>query len=175
MKVILILLCGLVFVFNAFGQNEGQPAMDEAAVETIMLARDNGAGKPGEETDSFFTRDIPIYCVIHLTSLKPTTVKMNLVAVKVAGVKTGTNVITVSYKTNGNQNRVNFTGKPEGVWTAGMYRIDIFINGKSGGSRLFEIQKSPLDLEKEKNQKQTMPKSTQKPKIARRYRKNQDE
>jgi hypothetical protein len=165
-------LCGLVFVFNAFGQVEPAAPTDEVAVETILLARDNGSGKPGEETETFFTRDIPIYCVVRLNSLKPALVKMNLVAVKVAGVKPETKVITVDYKTNGNQNRVNFTGKPDSIWTAGMYRIDIFINGKAGGSREFEIQKSPADAEQEKTQKQPAPKTTQKPKTARRFRKN---
>jgi hypothetical protein len=170
-KVILILLCGLIFSFSAFGQ-AGQPTGDEVAVDTISLARDNGSGKAGEETDIFFTRDIPIYCIVRLNSLKPATVKMNLVAVKVAGVKPETKVITVSYKTSGNQNRVNFTGKPEGIWTPGMYRIDVFIDGKPAGNRDFEIQKAPQDVEQDKLQKQTPPQSTQKPKTARRYRKN---
>lgn len=171
-KIFLILLCTLFFAFNAFGQVETVQEIEEVAVETIALARDNGSGKAGEETDIFFTRDIPIYCIIRLNSLKPATVKMNLVAVKVAGVKAETKVITVSYKTNGNQNRVNFTGKPESVWTAGMYRVDIFIDGKASGSKDFEIQKSPQDVEKETRQKQMPPKTTLKPKTAKRIRKN---
>lgn len=170
MKIVLTLLCCLFFVFNAFAQ--GEPVIEDVAVDTISLARDNGSGKAGEETDIFDTRDIPIYCVIRLNSLKSVTVRMNLVAVKVAGVKAETKVITVSYKTNGKQNRVNFTGKPDGVWTAGMYRIDIFIDEKASGSKEFEIQKSPLDVEKETRQKQMPPKTTQKPKTANRIRKN---
>ena len=171
-KTFLILLCTLFFAFNAFGQVEPVQVVEDVAVETIALARDNGSGKAGEETDIFYTRDIPIYCIIRLNSLKPATVKMNLVAVKVAGVKAETKVITVSYKTNGNQNRVNFTGKPESVWTPGMYRVDIFIDGKASGSKDFEIQKSAQDLEKETRQKQMPPKTTIKPKTAKRIRKN---
>ncbi len=174
MKIILILSCVLLFGLNIFAQavQPQQEIIEEAAVEKILLARDNGSGKAGEETDVFDTKDIPIYCVIRLTSLKPATVKMNLVAVKVAGVKAETKVITVSYKTNGNQNRVTFTGKPDGIWTAGTYRVDIFIDGKTSGSREFEIQKSTLDTEKETKQKQLPPKTNQKPKTAKRVGKN---
>lgn len=173
MKVIFIFLCGLFFAFNAFGQITPQEQeIGQVRVDTILLARDNGSGRPGEETEIFNTRDIPIYCVVRLNSLTPATVKMNLVAVRVPGVKAETKVISVSYKTNGKQNSVNFTGKPDGIWTAGMYRIDIFIDDKSSGSKEFEIQKSPLEVETKKTQRQTPPKSTQKPKAARRYRKN---
>lgn len=172
MKIILILFCCLFFAFNAFGQVAPVQEIEDVAIETIALARDNGSGKAGEETDIFYTKDIPIYCIVRLNSLKPATVKMNLVAVKVAGVKAETKVITVSYKTNGNQNRVNFTGKPQGIWAAGMYRIDIFIDDKPAGSKDFEIQKSPQDVEKETKQKQLPPKTTTKPKTAKRIRKN---
>lgn len=166
MKIVLILLCFLFCGFSVFGQTE---EIQEVGVETISLARDDGNGKAGEETDVFGTKDIPIHCLIQLNSTKSTIVKMNLVAVKVAGVKAETKVVTVSYKTNGNQSRVRFTGKPDGIWTAGMYRIDIFIDGKAGGSRDFEIQKSAQEIEKEK---QIPPKTTQKPKMTKRLRKN---
>lgn len=169
MKIVLTLLCCLFFGFNAFGQIQ---EIQEVAVETISLARDDGNGKAGEETDVFGTKDVPIYCLVQLNSLKPVIVKMNLVAVKVQGVKAETKVISVSYKTNGNQNRVKFTGKPDRVWTAGMYRIDIFINDKASGSKDFEIQKSPQEIEKEKQEKQTPPKTTQKPKMTKRLKKN---
>jgi hypothetical protein len=170
-KIIFIFLCAFVFVFNASAQIE-QPLPEEVSVETISLARDNGNGKPGEETDGFYTRDIPIYCVVQLNSIKPASVKMNLVAVKVAGVKAETKVITVVFKTNGKQSRVYFTGKPDTIWTAGMYRIDIFVDNKANGSKEFEIQKSPQDIGTEKKEKQMPPKSTQKPKTAKRIRKN---
>ncbi len=169
MKIVLILLCFSFFGLNAFGQIE---EIQDVAVETISLARDDGKGKAGEEAEIFGTRDIPIHCLVQLNSTKSATVKMNLVAVKVPGVKAETKVVSVSYKTNGNQNRVKFTGKPEGIWTAGMYRIDIFIDGKASGSKDFEIQKSTQEIEREKLEKQTPPKTTQKPKITKRLKKN---
>lgn len=169
MKIVFILLCCLFFASGTFAQIQ---EIQEVAVEEISLARDDGNGKAGEEAEIFGTKDIPIHCLVQLNSTKSVTVKMNLVAVKVAGVKAETKVVTVSYKTNGNQNRVKFSGKPDGLWTAGMYRIDIFIDGKASGSKDFEIQKSAQEIEREKQEKQFPPKTTQKPKMTKRLRKN---
>jgi hypothetical protein len=117
----------------------------EVGLEDIYLAKDNGEGRAGDEAKIFTTTDIPIYCVVHLTATRPAIVKMNFVAVKVQGVRPETKVVSVSYKTDGRQNRVNFTGSPDGDWVAGSYRVDIFIDGKLAGSRELEIQRSATD------------------------------
>lgn len=140
----------------------------EVQVAELYLARDNGNGEAGDIAESFFTNDIPIYCVVQLDSMKPATVKMTFVAVKVQGVKPETKVITTSYKTNGKQSRVNFTGTPDKVWTAGFYRIDIFVDEKLAKNLEFEIKKTPQQVEKEK---QPAPKS--KTTNIRKFRKNQ--
>ena len=119
---------------------------------------------------SFETTDIPIHCAVQLDSIKAVTVKMNFVAVKVAGVRPETRVVTISYKTNGKQDRVNFAGSPADFWTAGDYRIDIFIDGKIGGSKSFEIRKpSPKVAAENFNQQ---PKIAPKPKPRQRTRRN---
>ena len=179
MKIIFLLACLLLlFGFNTFAQTENSlqeeqgSSAEKVSVQTITLARDDGKGKPGEETDVFGTRDIPIYCLVQLDSVKPATVKMNLVVVNVPGLKSETKLFTVSYTTNGNQSRVRFTGKPEGIWTAGKYRIDIFIDNQTAGSREFEIQKSAQEIQKEKDSPQTPPKTLQKSKNVKRLRKS---
>jgi hypothetical protein len=68
--------------------------------------------------------------VVLLESSEPAVVKMNFVAVSVAGVRPETKVVTASYTTKGGQNRVNFTGRPDGRWTPGKYRVDLFLDGK---------------------------------------------
>ena len=134
------------FTSDIFGQSErNQIAATDVfiqKIEKIYLAKDD-KGKAGAEAESFSTTDIPIHCVIYLKSDKPTIIKMNFIAVKVAGVKPETKVISASYKTVGSQNQVYFTGKPEGLWTAGSYRIDIFVDGEAAGNKEFEIIKSP--------------------------------
>ncbi|HEY0658713.1 MAG TPA: hypothetical protein VGD05_09575 [Pyrinomonadaceae bacterium] len=151
MKITLFLFV-ILLTSNIFGQIErNQIAPTEVSlkkiekiekIERIYLAKDD-KGTAGEEAEIFSTTDIPIYCVIYLKSVKPSVIKMNFIAVKVAGVKLETKVISASYKTDGNQSQVYFTGKPDGLWIAGSYRIDIFIDGEAAGNKEFEILKSP--------------------------------
>ncbi|MEP6902281.1 MAG: hypothetical protein ABJA66_11055 [Actinomycetota bacterium] len=172
MKIIFISLLCLFFAFSAFAQDEKIQELQTVGVEEIYLAKDNGEGKAGEVAENFLTTDIPIYCVVMLDSSKPATVKMNFVAVDVKGVKAETKVLSVSYKTNGKQNRVNFTGKPEGVWTAGNYRIDIFIEGKLAVGKSFEIKKSLTEVQKTPTQVESFVPPKPKPKIVKQMRKN---
>ena len=160
------MLC-LFFAFDAFAQPGGGEQTRAVGIAEIYLAKDNGEGKAGDAAEFFLTTDIPIYCVVQLDSLKPATVRMNLVAVSVKGVKAESRVFTVTYKTNGKQNVVNFTGKPADVWTVGSYRIDIFIDDKLAVGKSFEIKKSPSEIQKTTAQVESFvpPKPKPKPKI----------
>ena len=141
MKIIVLTLLLFLSGIHAAAQ---QPAVQaDVAVMSIFLAKDDGTGRAGDEATSFLTTDIPIYCVVQLNSMTPATVKMNFVAVDVKGVKAETRVFTISYTTNGKQDRVNFTGKPEGNWTAGKYRIDVSLEGKVVDKKEFEIVDAP--------------------------------
>ena len=132
----------LIALFSAavFAQS---PEPASSKVEDVYLARDNGAGTAGDVTDSFAPSDIPIHCVVVLADARPTAVRMMLVAVKVPGVKPESKVVTAAYTTKDKQNRVYFTGRPEGKWVPGEYRIDIFVDDKKEGSVTFEV-KGPL-------------------------------
>jgi hypothetical protein len=138
---VFLLLASLVFFGSVtFGQAAG-PATP-VGVEEAYLAKDNGEGKAGDQVNEFRTTDIPIHCVILLDSQTAATVKMNFVAVDVSGVKADTKVVTASYTTKEGQNRVNFTGRPDGRWVPGKYRVDIFIDGKITKALEFSIRGS---------------------------------
>ena len=110
------------------------------AVEEVYLARDDGEGKAGEVTSVFTPIDIPIHCIVVLAKPDPAAVRMNFVAVKVNGVKPESRVVSASYATSQGQDRVFFTGKPHGKWTAGSYRIEVFVNDKLEKSLDFEVK-----------------------------------
>ncbi len=175
MKISLVLALCFLFAFGAFAQEvEKTPPPETVVIEQLFLARDDGKGKAGDEAESFLTTDIPIHCVVQLNSSKSVTVKMNFVAVSVQGVKAETRVISASYKTNGKQNRVSFTGKPEKIWTAGTYRIDIFIDDQLATGKSFEIKNLPLEAKPTvtKTQNFVSPKPKPKSKIGKQTRKN---
>ncbi len=143
MKYILLIALCLFSGWNAAAQTA-------VGIKEISLAKDDGKGGIGEITEKFLTTDVPIYFIIQLDSLDPVTVKMNLIAVKAAGMKPESKGIDVSFTTNGKQDRINFNASPSGVWAAGNYRADIFINGKLAESRTFDIEKSPNEPEPKK-------------------------
>jgi hypothetical protein len=131
----------LVSSIVVFAQ-EGDSVPPKAGVLEIYLAKDDGTGKAGDEATNFVTTDVPIYCVVQLDSALPTTVKMNLVAVAVPGDKAETKVVSTTYTTKNNQDRVNFSGSPAGQWVAGRYRVDIFVGSAAVVSREFAVQKA---------------------------------
>ncbi|MFN6963502.1 MAG: hypothetical protein ACK4S4_07030 [Pyrinomonadaceae bacterium] len=122
-------------------QVSSAPASSAVAngVTEIFLARENGAGSYGEPATSFAPRDIPIYCVVQLENGSPVTVKMELFAVSVARVRPGSRVVSTSYTTSERQDLVYFTGRPEGLWVPGKYRVDVSIDGKPAASREFTV------------------------------------
>lgn len=133
MAAMLLLCVGAAFTQD--GQKPSQPV-----VEDVYLARDDGSGKAGDVVTAFATSDIPIHCVVVLEGAAKVTVKMNFVAVAVPGVKPDTKVVSVTYTTSERQNRVNFTGRPDGQWTPGRYRVDIFLDGKPEKQLEFSIK-----------------------------------
>lgn len=132
-------------------------------VEEVYLAKDDGKGKAGEQVTEFRIDDVPIYCVVLLDTNAKVTVKMNFVAVRVAGVKPETKVVTASYTTKETQNRVNFTGRPEGKWTPGRYRVDLFLDGKAASNLEFDITSSGTDARSSGNGFQPTAKPKPKP------------
>ena len=137
MKVLYTILICLFVSAGVYAQGDTPPT---PSVEELYLAKDDGKGKAGEQVSEFRTSDVPIYCVVLLDTQTKVTVKMNFVAVSVAGVKADTKVVTASYTTKDGQNRVNFSGRPDDKWTPGKYRVDIFLNGKIAKNVEFEIK-----------------------------------
>lgn len=138
MRYLFLILIVLISTCAAFAQKAIDPP--GVGVDSIYLAKDDGTGKAGDPVTTFYPGDIPIYCVVQLDSSTPVTVKMNLVAQNVKGVKADSKVVSVSYTTKDGQNRVNFTGKPAGKWVMGTYRVDIFLDNKLAKNVSFEIK-----------------------------------
>jgi hypothetical protein len=136
-KALYTVLACLILSVAIFAQTE---TPTPPAVEDVYLAKDDGEGRAGEPAAEFRVTDVPIYCVVVLDTNGKASVKMNFVAVSVSGVKPETKVVSSSYTTSENQNRVNFTGRPDGKWTPGKYRVDVFLDGKIAKNVEFEIK-----------------------------------
>lgn len=131
------LLIFSLFIVAVSGQSE--PATTSDVLAEAYLAKAGSDGKAGDSATIFTPEDIPIFCVVRLSTPDQQKVRMDLVAVNVAGVKPGSKVISTSYTTGANEDRVNFTGRPHGKWVAGKYRADIFVGDKLETSLVFEV------------------------------------
>jgi len=163
----LIVLC-LWFSSAAIGQETDVPK--PSSVEQLYLAKDDGTGNAGDPALDFLTTDIPIFCVVVLDSNLPVTVKMNLVVVNVPGVRSETKVVSTRYTTKNNEDRVNFSGNPHGLWVAGKYRVDIYIDDKLVKKHDFEIRGAKTRV---KSASGFSPKTAVKPRPAKKLRKAQ--
>ncbi len=135
-------LAAILIFLSGIGLGQAVTAKGPIGVEDVYLAKDDGTGHAGDVVTSFQTGDVPIYCVVVLESQTVATVKMNFVAVSVPGVKSETRVVSSIYTTKVGEDRVNFTGRPRHAWTAGKYRVDVFVDGKLAKNVEFEIRGS---------------------------------
>ena len=126
-------------------QAQSIPAVRGSSVE-VYLARDDGGGKAGEPAFEFKATDIPIYCVVLLENKRKAAVKMVFVAMDVPGVRPEMKIVTSAYTTTEDQNRVNFTGRPEGNWIPGKYRVDIYVDDKLVTDAAFVIRGNPKTI-----------------------------
>ena len=162
MKIFLLVFLCLFSVSGAFGQTTATEKPAKTGIEEIIISRDDGEGNQGDEADVFSPRDIPIHSRILLDSTKSVIVKMTLTAVDVKGLKAGRKIITVSYKTNGEQDIINFISSPEKTWLPGKYRFDFFVDDKLAANQEIEISKNPETKAEKLDSTKAKPKSLRK-------------
>lgn len=141
MRFLLVVILCLFYGLGVFGQTTETAEKAIVNVESIALMRDDGEGNPGEETEVFKTTDFPIHCQVTLDSMKAAAIKMIVAAAAVPGLKAETKILTINYKTNGEQNIINFRGSPQKAWMAGKYRVDVFVDNRLAGNKEFIIEK----------------------------------
>ena len=104
MRLLFLVLLLTLTVQSGLAQSEAAPV--GPGIGDAYLAKDDGTGKPGEPVSEFRTSDVPIHCVVVLDANGRSAVKMIFVAVDVAGVRPETKVVTSTYWTTENQNKV---------------------------------------------------------------------
>jgi hypothetical protein len=141
-----LLLFSTLFLLGAAGsaaQSDLDGDRQEPKVLEVYLAKADPEGLAGEPATEFISTDIPIFCVVRLVSVGVATVKMELVAANVAGVRPETKIVSSSYTTREDEDRVNFTGRPHGRWVPGRYRADVYVNGVLEKKIEFEVKRAP--------------------------------
>jgi hypothetical protein len=99
------------------------------AIKEIHMAKDDGNGAPGEETNTFDPGDRTIHCVTSLKAAKSgTQMKFAWWIVDADGTQ-NQKIKEIDYKTRALENVVHGHLTLPQDWPAGKYKVEVYING----------------------------------------------
>jgi hypothetical protein len=98
-------------------------------VKEVHIAKDNGKGAPGEETNAFGPADRTIHCVVELAEAKSgSKIKISWWIVEAEGAK-DEKIEDFEYTTKGEDSMVHgHLSMPED-WPPGKYKVEVYVNG----------------------------------------------
>jgi hypothetical protein len=113
---------------------------DAASVESIAIARDDGSGKAGEETETLKPEDKMFHGIVHMSKMgSGAKVKVDLIAVDTPEGK-NISVLSQDYTLGGIENQVDVKFSLPNPWPTGTYRVDAYVDGKLSKSKEFKIE-----------------------------------
>jgi hypothetical protein len=111
-----------------------------AYIKEIHMAKDDGNGNPGDETDSFAPGDRTIHCVASLKQAKSgTDMRFSWWIVDADGSK-NQKVKDIDYKTRALENIVHGHLTLPQDWPVGKYKVQIYVNGDLDKTAFYSIQ-----------------------------------
>jgi len=100
------------------------------AISKITMAKDNGNGDPGDETNTFRASDHTVHCLATLRTPKEgTQIKFSWWIVDAQGSKNEL-IKEIDYTTGPNNNVVHGHLSLPRDWPKGKYKCDVYVDGK---------------------------------------------
>ncbi|MFZ0064513.1 MAG: hypothetical protein WAL47_20970 [Pyrinomonadaceae bacterium] len=125
---------------NADNSNSTSVSTSTGALTEVHMARDNGKGDPGEETDIFTAKDRTIHCVTTLKDAKSgTQMKFSWYVVEAEG---GNNekIRDIDYTTRALENVVHGHLIAPRDWPVGKYKVEVYVNGNLENTVPYTVQ-----------------------------------
>ena len=117
---------------NSNSNSNSSTASDQASgnqIKEIHMAKDDGTGKPGDETEGFAPSDRTIHCVATLKDAKAgTQMKFAWWIVDAEGT-TNKRIKEIDYTTGALENVVHGHLTLPQDWPTGKYKVQVFVNG----------------------------------------------
>jgi hypothetical protein len=111
-----------------------------AAIKEIHMAKDDGNGGPGDETDTFAPGDRTIHCVATLRQAKSgTAMRFSWWIVDADGSK-NQKVKDIDYNTRALENVVHGHLTLPQDWPTGKYKVQIYVNGDLDKTAFYSIR-----------------------------------
>jgi hypothetical protein len=109
--------------------NSNSASTSTGALEDVHMARDDGKGDPGEETDKFNGEDRTIHCVTKLKDAQSgTKMKFSWFVVE-AGDTKNEKIRDIDYTTRALENVVHGHLTAPRDWPVGKYKVEVYVNG----------------------------------------------
>ena len=126
---------------NSNSSTSSEPDLGSGqAIEEIHMAKDDGNGKPGAETDSFEPGDRTIHCVTTLKSAKAgTQMKFSWWIVDAGGSK-DEKIKDIDYTTGALENVIHGHLSLPKDWPVGKYKVRIYVNGELDRTLFYSVQ-----------------------------------
>ncbi|HEV2884357.1 MAG TPA: hypothetical protein VGW36_05835 [Pyrinomonadaceae bacterium] len=128
------------------GGNRNTPAAEEAdlgsgnAIREIHMAKDNGRGAPGDETNSFSPDDHTVHCVVKLKEAKSgTNMRFSWWIVDADGSK-NQKIKDIDYTTRTLENIVHGHLSLPQDWPQGKYKVQVYVNGDLDRTAFYSVQ-----------------------------------
>jgi hypothetical protein len=100
------------------------------AIKDVHMAKDDGNGSPGDETNSFEPADRTIHCVVNLKEAKSgTKMKFSWWIVDADGTQ-NEKIKDIDYSTKAFENVVHAHLTLPQDWPQGKYKVQVYINGE---------------------------------------------
>lgn len=110
------------------------------AIKEIHMAKDDGNGAPGDETDSFEPSDRTIHCVTTLKTAKSgTQMKFSWWIVDADGTK-NQKIKDIDYSTRALENIVHGHLTLPQDWPVGKYKVQIYVNGDLDRTLFYSVR-----------------------------------
>ena len=110
------------------------------AIKEIHMAKDDGNGAPGDETDSFEPGDRTIHCVTTLKEAKSgTQMKFSWWIVDADGTK-NKKIKDIDYSTRALENIVHGHLTLPQDWPVGKYKVQIYVNGDLDRTLFYSVK-----------------------------------
>lgn len=110
------------------------------AIDKIHMAKDDGNGDPGDETDSFDPGDRTLHCVATLKQAKSgTQMKFSWWIVDADGSQ-NQKIKEINYKTRALENVVHGHLTLPQDWPTGKYKVEVYVNGDLDKTAFYSVR-----------------------------------
>lgn len=104
------------------------------------MAKDNGSGAPGDETNTFNPEDRNVHCLVKLKNPKEgIRIKFSWWIVDAGGSK-NEKLKEIDYTTESSDNMVHGNLSVQRDWPEGKYKVDVYVDGNLAKTLTFNVQ-----------------------------------